>query len=218
MATLERFVNATRRLLDDRSFDSITVSDIVHEADRTVGSFYARFEDKYAVLYVLSERTDERLRSWTQAFCDPSRWDDEPVAAFVQGWVQAHVASCLCGSALYRAFVVASAADERFRVRRADAQRWCADHSKTFLRTRANELRCRDIDRGADRVFELISMTVEHHLLFGVSTRTASTTQEALVADLTEQCCLLLGIDAGDTSGAGDVIDARDEASLIRLA
>jgi len=214
MATLERFVDAARRLLEDRSFEAITVTDIVHEADRTVGSFYARFEDKYAVLYVLTERTDERLRSWTQAFCDPARWDDEPASAFVHGWVQAHVASCFARPALYRAFVVAAASDERFRVRRVDAQRWCADRSKAFLRTRTDELRTTDVDRAADRCFELIHMTLERQLLFGLSTQTSPMTKEAMIADLTEQCCLLLGVPPPDP---GDDVDVRDEPSLIPL-
>jgi len=209
MATLERFVSATRRLLDDRSFEAITVTDIVHEADRTVGSFYARFEDKYAVLHVLSERTDERLRAWTQAFCDQARWDDEPVTAFVEGWVQANVASFHGRPALYRAFLTAAATDPRFRTRRLDTQRWCAERVKSFLRTRVNELGCADVERSADRIFELIGMTVERHLLFGASTETTPTSQEGLVADLTTQCFLLLGL---DPSGIDDVIDARDEA------
>jgi len=210
MATLERFVSATRRLLDDRSFEAITVTDIVQEADRTVGSFYARFEDKYAVLHVLSERTDERLRNWTQAFCDPTRWDDEPASAFVEGWVRANVASFHGRPALFRAFLTAAAHDERFRVRRLEVQRWCAERVKAFLRTRAGELGHADVDRAADRMFELIGMTVERHLLFGPSTETGPTSPEGLVADLTAQCFLLLGI--GPDVERDDLVDARDGA------
>jgi len=217
MATLERFVSATRRLLDERTFEAITVTDIVHEADRTVGSFYARFEDKYAVLHVLSERTDERLRGWTQAFCDPSRWDDEPAMAFVEGWVQANVASFHGRPALFRAFLTAAATDERFRTRRIETQRWCASRVKAFLETRGNELDVDDIGRAADRMFELIGMTVERHLLFGPSTDTSPTTQDGLVTDLTAQCCLLLGI--GLPADRDDVIDARDGApAFIELS
>ncbi len=47
---MERFLQATRELLEERSFEEITVADIVERADRTVGSFYARFQDKDAVL------------------------------------------------------------------------------------------------------------------------------------------------------------------------
>jgi hypothetical protein len=56
-------------------------------------------------------------------------------------------------------------------------------------------------------------MTVEHQLLFGLSTETNPRTQDAMVADLTEQCCLLLGIVPTDPV----IIDAREEPSLIQL-
>jgi hypothetical protein len=57
-------------------------------------------------------------------------------------------------------------------------------------------------------MFELIGMTVERHLLFGPSTDTSPTTQQGLVADLTAQCLLLLGI----TAELDDTIEARDAA------
>ena len=82
-ATLERFVEATRMLLEERSFEDITVADIVSKAERTVGSFYARFEDKYAVLHVLVDRLDERIRMLVRSFCDPARWEGATVADFV---------------------------------------------------------------------------------------------------------------------------------------
>src|SRR4051812_16000039 len=57
-ATMDRFVQATRDLLEERPFEEITVADIVGRAERTVGSFYARFEDKHAVLRLLLEQVD----------------------------------------------------------------------------------------------------------------------------------------------------------------
>src|SRR5690606_39322678 len=66
---------ATRELLEERAFEDITVSDIVRRAERTVGSFYARFEDKDAVLRLLLDRLDARIRDLVRAFCDPVRWE-----------------------------------------------------------------------------------------------------------------------------------------------
>jgi AcrR family transcriptional regulator len=48
--TLQRVVEAAERLLRTHSFEDITVADIVREADASIGSFYARFESKDALL------------------------------------------------------------------------------------------------------------------------------------------------------------------------
>ena len=55
-ATLERIVDATIELLETRTFDEITITEIVGRARSSVGSFYARFPDKRALLEYLDER------------------------------------------------------------------------------------------------------------------------------------------------------------------
>lgn len=66
-ATLERIYAATERLLEHRPFQQITVQQIVREARTSVGSFYARFADKDALLPALHGRYDRdfdnRLRN-----------------------------------------------------------------------------------------------------------------------------------------------------------
>ncbi len=52
-ATQERILDATARLLEQESFESISVRRIVEEASASIGSFYGRFRDKDALLPVL---------------------------------------------------------------------------------------------------------------------------------------------------------------------
>ncbi len=59
--TQERILRATERLLKKHSFDSISVRRIVKEADTTIGSFYARFRDKDALLPVLYANYEAKL-------------------------------------------------------------------------------------------------------------------------------------------------------------
>lgn len=51
--TLDRILDAAERLLAERSFEEITVAEIVREADSSVGAFYARFSDKESLLPAL---------------------------------------------------------------------------------------------------------------------------------------------------------------------
>jgi AcrR family transcriptional regulator len=180
-------------LLEERSFEDITVADIVSKAERTVGSFYARFEDKYAVLHVLVDRLDERIRTLVRSFCDPARWDGSTVADFVSQSVSLSVLAYRRSNAVYRAALTAAATDERFRARRIETMRYCAELHKTYLLTRSDELTCPEVGRASDLMYETVTAVLDHELLFGRFTATMPSSDIELVAELTEQCLAVLG-------------------------
>jgi AcrR family transcriptional regulator len=192
--TLDRFLDATHQLLDERPFEEITVADIVRRADRTVGSFYARFDDKYAVLYELVQRVFERINDVVRAFCDPVRWDGQPVTEFVAESVRMNVQAYRRAGPLFRAAFCAAMIDDRFRDLRINVMKLCAEQQKALLLTRADELGCPDPARASDQMFELVSATLDHELMFGRFTTTSPTNDVALVVELTEQCSRVLGI------------------------
>jgi AcrR family transcriptional regulator len=200
LATLERFVDATQQLLEERTFDEITVADIVGQAERTVGSFYARFEDKYSVLHVLADRLDERIRDLVHAFCDPVRWEHSSLAEFVSESIALHVMAYRRSASLFRASLTAAASDERFRSRRLATMQYCAEQQKQLLLTRVDELHCADPARASDLVFELIAARLDHELLFGRFTTTSPRSDGELVAELTDQCLNLLGVRSAQTA------------------
>ena len=190
---MERFVQAARELLEERSFDEITVADIVQRAGRTVGSFYARFEDKDAGLELLLEQLDDRIRDLVRAFCDPVRWEGAPVAEFVAESVKLNVHASRRATTLYRAALAAAARDDRFRQRRRATMQVGAEAQKRFLLARRDELRCADPARASDTVFEMIVATLDHELLYGRFTATSPATDGELIDDLIRRSLDLLG-------------------------
>jgi AcrR family transcriptional regulator len=198
-ATMERFVQATRELLEERAFEDITVADIVTRAERTVGSFYARFEDKDAVLRLLLEQLDSRIREVVRAFCDPVRWDGSPVSDFVGESVKLNVHAYRRSAPLFRAALAAAATDAEFRERRRETMRFSAEAQKRFLLTRRAELACADPARASDAMFETISATLDHELLYGRFTVTSPSTDGELIDDLTRRALGILGVAAGDS-------------------
>ena len=54
--TVDLFARATEELLETRPFEEITIQDIVRRAGRPIGSFYARFGTKEALLPYLYQR------------------------------------------------------------------------------------------------------------------------------------------------------------------
>jgi AcrR family transcriptional regulator len=59
--TTERILDALEELLRKRSFESITVRELLARSKTSAGSFYARFPTKEALLPVLYDRHDARL-------------------------------------------------------------------------------------------------------------------------------------------------------------
>lgn len=64
-ATVERIVTATTELLVEKGPEGVTVQEIVDRADSSVGSFYARFDDRdSAVRYVQDRFWQEAETRW----------------------------------------------------------------------------------------------------------------------------------------------------------
>jgi AcrR family transcriptional regulator len=61
-ATLDRILTAAEQLLEDRFFDELTIEQVLTLANVSVGSFYARFPTKDALLPALFERYRDNLR------------------------------------------------------------------------------------------------------------------------------------------------------------
>lgn len=57
---VERLFNTALVLLKDRDFDALTIDELCARADATVGSFYARFENKQAFIQALQHLVFER--------------------------------------------------------------------------------------------------------------------------------------------------------------
>ncbi len=82
--TLNRIVEASRALIAERGRDGLTVQDVVVRARTSVGSFYARFSGREALLgYLDQEMTASALERWDLALADriPA---DAPLSACVR--------------------------------------------------------------------------------------------------------------------------------------
>lgn len=82
-ATLERLVVAAKRLVESRDWSDISMAEIAREAKSSIGSLYARFESKQALLDYL----DEDYTRATIAFCQ----EHGPDFAHAQGSLAAFV-------------------------------------------------------------------------------------------------------------------------------
>ncbi len=72
--TLSRLLGAAEELLRDRPFDQLPIASLLDRAGISVGSFYARFESKEALLPFLRTRYLERAQPIADRVLAPERW------------------------------------------------------------------------------------------------------------------------------------------------
>lgn len=73
--TMERFAGAAEELLRERRFEEIPLLDIVRRSGRPIGSFYARFGSKEALLPFLYQRYHDGLEAYFQTRLARVDWD-----------------------------------------------------------------------------------------------------------------------------------------------
>ena len=83
-ATLERICRAATELLEERNWPEVTVAEIVARARSSVGSFYARFADKEALLDLLDERYTESVVELTGEMAARVREEEPTLGEYVR--------------------------------------------------------------------------------------------------------------------------------------
>jgi AcrR family transcriptional regulator len=84
-------MSAGRDLLRARDFADVTVADIATAAGVSVGGFYARYESKEALLYVLSAEVLADSASALERALSPSRMANAAIPAVVRAYVRVMV-------------------------------------------------------------------------------------------------------------------------------
>lgn len=80
---MARIIDTAERMLEERGFEAVSVSEIARRARSSIGAFYARFEDKDALMHHLDQKHAEALIDRVRAYSEDVRWQDATIAAFV---------------------------------------------------------------------------------------------------------------------------------------
>jgi AcrR family transcriptional regulator len=154
--TLTRLVHAGARLLQERPFAAITVADLVAEARSSVGSFYARFDDKDAFLGLLHEYYQQQVMQGVDALLDPQRVSGLGIEATLRQVVPVFVATHRDVGGMMRALHAQAAVDDAFRVREEQMNRHIARRFSQALLQWRDDIGHPDPERAID--FAVVSL------------------------------------------------------------
>lgn len=117
--TLERLLDAAETLIREGGLEAVTIPAVVERAGSSVGSFYARFADKDALLETLHVRACAQTVATADRLLDPKLWEGRTLEDVIEGTIS--VAVRLFGSrrSVIAAFQRALGAQPGYAMRRA---------------------------------------------------------------------------------------------------
>lgn len=83
--TLERLVEASKTLLEEKSFDEIAVAEIADRAGSSVGAFYARFRDKESLLEYLLGVVRDDMKAEGDRCIGEKNWEEASLGIIMGG-------------------------------------------------------------------------------------------------------------------------------------
>jgi AcrR family transcriptional regulator len=116
--TLERLLDAAEEIIRTRGVGALTVPAVTQAARSSVGSFYARFTDKDALLATLHQRACEQSVATAEAALDPARWEGVPTPELIRAFVGFAVRVFADRRPMMLAFTAELASDPGFAERR----------------------------------------------------------------------------------------------------
>jgi len=184
--TLDRFLEAAEHLLKEKAFDEITIAEIVTRADRTVGSFYARFDDKTALLKTLTARRLQTIRQLGDGLLEPTEWQSLPVRELVHTAMRTACELFDSNSHVFRAGLAMAATDADGRLERNRHY----DHLAKLMCAAlvAHPDVEADAEEDIDRALEMVGAMLDARLIFRQpeDPRDPSEFWRTTAADLTE--------------------------------
>jgi len=191
--TLDRILAAAEALIADKGFEDTTISEIVRQADSSVGAFYARFEDKHALLHAISGRFVEQAMATTDSALDPARWRDAAIDEILHSVVRFLVSIYREQGGLLRAFVIRNHADPEFRARQERLTLYVNRGVRELLLARRDAIGQPDPERAIGFSLMLIFGSLEYVMLFGdMRSSELTLSDDQYAAELANACLAYL--------------------------
>lgn len=118
--TLQKLLEATEALIREGGLDAVTVPAVVKRAGSSVGSFYARFPDKNALLETMHERECQQTIVTADVALDPALWEGRSLEEIVRALVSFAVRVFGSRRSVMTAFHRALGGDPGYAKRRAN--------------------------------------------------------------------------------------------------
>jgi AcrR family transcriptional regulator len=194
--SLERILDAAESLIRERGFDNMTIAEVVHRSGSSVGSIYARFNNKLGLLRAVQVRYHGRVQNDIFAAFSGDHPRAESLEEAVTRIVTVLSRHVLNEPELFRAFVLQAVFDPGVRTQgeRTNAQR--RDKVVEILLAHRSEIRHPDPERAARWFYSSCMAVLRERVTFGENAElSGGFKDEDLVAEMTRMTSSYLTYD-----------------------
>lgn len=200
--TLKRLISATQELLEQHSFDDISIAEIAKRGEASVGAFYARFKDKNALLDHLAGLFADEMTAEDEDLRLDGRWREKPLRKILEETVGRLVAAHRRHSGVLRAVLLHSAGSRGSdEIERAIGMAGPLPVLAEEIRKRRGEINHPDPEIAVRLGLGMVSSSVRERVLFPEldpnTTRSVPITDAVLVEELARAVFGFLGVNAG---------------------
>ncbi|MEN8375390.1 MAG: helix-turn-helix domain-containing protein [Gemmatimonadota bacterium] len=219
--SLERILDAAEAIATERGLGEVTVQEVIKRSRVSVGSFYARFDGREALLHHLQNRFWSGAEDQWRTFLDPTRWEGAPAAVLVGELVRILVRGYALRADSLRAYLLHALTDADGKPLRRSTMLDAAvgDRIRSLMKPRYAEMGHPDPARAVPVAIRQLLATLREEVLFGPARPGADALDEdALVIELTRSFLGYLGVADAPTS-TEDLrrrVAAYREASIAR--
>ena len=165
--TQDRLIDAAERLLArGRSWDEITVAELVKEAGASVGAFYNRFRDKDALLHVLQIELNKEGEATALQAASLGAAVAIPFDALIRAFVTLAVSAYRQQFGLRRALLVQMCHEEQFRDRAIELSKLTCEGLTNVLAARYPNNERAKLQIVVDVAHRIVYGLLDQNLLF----------------------------------------------------
>lgn len=193
--TLARLLDAAEGIIRERGLDAVTIPEVVRVAGSSVGSFYARFADKKALLDTLHERACAESLATADRALDPDLWRGAPLGQMIRVMIAFAVRLFGSRKTIMNAFNQAFAGDPGFATRRAQTAVALGQRFSTFLLQRRESIGHPNPEMAIPMALRIVAATLEQrNALEAAEVPEVVVSDEALETELVRVVERYLGI------------------------
>jgi AcrR family transcriptional regulator len=165
--SLERVLEASRWLLEEKRFDAFTIQDVSQRSGVSVGAIYERFGNKEGLLRAVHQRAMEAIRKEHGAFAADDGYPGARAHEVVAAAVRSMADIFRRHEKLFRAFMHLGAADDEIHRRRVQET---VDLSRRFaaeILLRRDEITHAEPEKAVDVAFRMAFSTFSRRTMHG---------------------------------------------------
>jgi AcrR family transcriptional regulator len=165
--SLERVLDASTTLLEEKGFDAFTIQDVSQRADVSVGAIYARFGSKESLLRAVHRHAMDSIRPEHEAVATADGRPDRPVREVIVAAVQMVAAIFRGNEKLLRAFMHLGAVDDEISRRGSENSRDLARQFASTVLAHRDAITHADPETAVDVAFRMAYCTFARQVMYG---------------------------------------------------